>query len=305
MIELTGRLTMTPEQIEAFGRLTEAASQGDGAAACILGDMFREGRGGLRYSPKLTFHCYSRSALAGDRNGQNNLGACYEHGLGCAQSYAKAVKWYRLSAAQRLGTASMNLGYCYLYGHGVPADKGEAVRLFRLAVEQGEGKAAEELERLGEPVREKTVTKASSVRIVDETQPGKHLGLVGAGGTAPPPSDEAPTEVPKSGWTAEDSRRAWLGAWEKDDCFDLPDPDSPYGRRLKAEGDESVARLIRRGLFPSLEVELGESSSAEDRTCREALEQGGAEATGRHEPQRESCDATKEELQGTQGGQHV
>jgi hypothetical protein len=243
--------------------------------------------------------------LAGDRNGQNNLGACYEHALGCAQSYAKAVKWYRLSAAQRLGTASMNLGYCYLYGHGVPADKWEALRLFRLAVEQGEGKAAEELERPGEPVREKTVPKASSVRIVDETQPGKQLGLVGAGGTAPPQFDEAPAEVPKSGWTAEDSRRVWLGALEKDDCFDLPDPDSPYGRRLKVEGDESVARLIRRGLFPSLKAELGESTSAEDRTHREGLEQGAAEATGRHEPQRESCDDTTEELQGTQGGQHV
>ena len=153
MIELTGRLTMTVEQIVAFGRLTEAAARGDGDAACRLGDMYREALGGLRYSPKLTFHWYSRSALAGDANGQNNLGACYEHGLGCAQSYAKAVKWYRLSAAQNLGTASMNLGYCYLRGHGVPADKGEALRLFRLAVQQGEPKAADEFKRLGELVK--------------------------------------------------------------------------------------------------------------------------------------------------------
>lgn len=114
MLELTGRLTMTVEQIEAFGRLTEAASRGDGAAACTLGDMYREGLGGLRYSSKLTFRWYSCSAMAGDANGRNNLGACYEHGLGCAQSYPKAVKWYRLSAAQDLGTASMNLGCCHL-----------------------------------------------------------------------------------------------------------------------------------------------------------------------------------------------
>jgi TPR repeat protein len=64
------------------------------------------------------------------------------------------VKWYRLSAAQALGTATMNLGYCSLRGHGVPADKTEALRLFRLAVEQGEetgvtlasGASAESLE---------------------------------------------------------------------------------------------------------------------------------------------------------------
>lgn len=78
-----------------------------------------------------------------------SCGVCYEHGLGCVQSYPKAAKWYRLASAQRLGTASMNLGYCYLRGHGLPADKGEALRLFRLAVEQGEERAAHEVERLG------------------------------------------------------------------------------------------------------------------------------------------------------------
>lgn len=186
MIELTGRLSMTEEQIVAFGRLTEAASRGDGAAACTLGDMYREGLGGLRCSPKLTFHCYSRSALAGDPNGQNNLGACYEHGLGCQRSYTNAVKWYRLAAAQRLGTAAMNLGYCYLRGHGVAADKAEALRLFRLAVEQGEGRATEEVERLEGDLDKPKERMARGVRIVDRTRPGRHLGLIGIGGVMPP-----------------------------------------------------------------------------------------------------------------------
>src|SRR5512136_2950398 len=112
---------MNAEQAEVFARLVDAANAGDGGAACRLGDLYREGAGGLRYSPKQTYHWYAKSALAGDANGQNNLGACYEHGPGCTQSYAKAVKWYRRAAAQALGTASMNLGYCYLYGHAVPA----------------------------------------------------------------------------------------------------------------------------------------------------------------------------------------
>ena len=151
--------------------------RGDGAAACELGDCYRVGAVGLRFSPKQTFHWYSRSALAGDANGKCNLGACYEHGLGCAQSYLKAVKWYRLSAAQRLGTASMNLGYCTLRGHGVPADKTEALRMFRLAVEQGEPKAADELNRLGESVA------------VDESKGVPTVGWVGASGV-PPREDE-------------------------------------------------------------------------------------------------------------------
>jgi len=178
---------MNAEQAQAFARLLGAAERGDGDAACVLGDMYREGLGGLRYSPKETHRWYARSALAGDANGQNNLGACYEHGLGCKQSYATAVKWYRLSAAQELGTASMNLGYCYLSGHGVAADKVEALRLFRVAVEQGEDKARKEVERLEGTVKKPTV------RFVVATEGGKHFGVVGVGGVAPP-EDEIPEE---------------------------------------------------------------------------------------------------------------
>ena len=168
---------MNAEQAMEYARLLKAAEAGDGSAACRLGDLYREGAGGLRYSPKETFRWYSRSALAGDANGQNNLGACYEHGLGCRQSYARAVKWYRLAASRQVGTASMNLGYCYLYGHGVPLDKTEALRLFRLAVKQGEPKAGDELERLGEPVEEPG--DESRVQFQDVTKQGVHIGLVG------------------------------------------------------------------------------------------------------------------------------
>ena len=45
---------MNQEQAQGFGWLVAAANRGDGAAACILGDMYREGLGGLRYSPKET-----------------------------------------------------------------------------------------------------------------------------------------------------------------------------------------------------------------------------------------------------------
>jgi hypothetical protein len=210
---------LRPEQAMAFVRLLEAAERGDGDAACRLGDIYREGLGGLRYSPKETYRWYAKSALAGDANGQNNLGACYEHGLGCVQSYAKAAKWYRLAAAQELGTAAMNLGYCYLRGHGVPRDTVEALRLFQLAVAGGEDRASSEVERLEEasglrglqlapedtgqsaapgdcsastpagnasrePERSK-VHLIRGIRFVDETQPGRHLGLVG--GVPPPP----------------------------------------------------------------------------------------------------------------------
>lgn len=167
--------------------LERAAVRGDGDAACRLGDLYRLGSGGVRFSPAQAYRWYTRSALVGDANGQCNLGACYEHGIGCTQSYIKAVKWYRLSAAQAIGTASMNLGYCTLHGRAVRQDKGQALRLFRLAVEQGEARAQPEVERLEE-------TMASpKVRIVYVTELGKHFGVVGARGLTRPecPGDGA------------------------------------------------------------------------------------------------------------------
>jgi len=212
---------MNAEQALAFAGLVEAAERGDGAAACRLGDMYRVGEGGLRYSPKQTFRWYSRSALAGDANGQCNLGACYEHGLGCVQSYIQAVKWYRLWAAQSLGTASMNLGYCTLRGHGVRADTVEALRLFRLAVEQGEEKARPEVERLEQDV------KKNRIRFIDATEAGMHFGLMG--GVAPP--------VPP--WEDEGIRRELLEVLKGDETDVAPASDaaaeSPEGTWSRRE----------------------------------------------------------------------
>ena len=141
--------SVTDEQAAAVAQLTEAALRGDGLAACSLGDQYREGTGGLRYSPRATYHWYARSALTGYANGQNNVGACFQHGIGCAQSYSKAVTWYRKAAAQRLAFASSNLGYCYLYGYGVPVDRAVAAGWFEKALEQGDQRAAEVLKGLG------------------------------------------------------------------------------------------------------------------------------------------------------------
>lgn len=218
-----------------LAELWRRASAGDGIAACQLGDAFREGRFGLRESPTQTYYWYARSALAGDPNGRNNLGACFEHGLGCTASYVRAVKWYRLAAAQGLGTASMNLAYCHLRGKGLPADRVEAVRLFRQAVAQGESRAREMLEKLGVPVEQ------TAVRFVDETQPGRMLGLVG--GVANRPPEEWVMRDPV---IPESMERAVL----KDDCFDLPEQGTPQRTALEREAERTMEFARRRGLAP-------------------------------------------------------
>jgi TPR repeat protein len=140
---------LTLEQAYEFTHLLTAAKEGSGAAACILGDMYREGRGGLRHSPRRTFIWYARSALAGDPDGQNNLGVCYEAGFGCRQDYRLALKWYGRAAAQKSSVGTYNTGLCYLNGRGVPASRVEALVWFRNALSLGHEPARDKLRECG------------------------------------------------------------------------------------------------------------------------------------------------------------
>jgi len=135
-------------RVRAHAILVEAAERGDGAAACHLGDLYREGQGSLARCPDQARRWYARSALAGDADGQNNLGACFQHGLGGTQSYRQAVYWYRRAAIAGLACAASNLAHCHLRGHGVPKDETIALHWFEAALEQAHPHAEEWVARL-------------------------------------------------------------------------------------------------------------------------------------------------------------
>ena len=80
---------------------------------------------------------YHRAALMGYDVAQNDLGFCYDKGLGVTQDYAEAVKWYRKAAEQGNKKAQCNLGFCYEYGKGVTKSITEAVKWYRKSAEQG------------------------------------------------------------------------------------------------------------------------------------------------------------------------
>ena len=120
-----------------LARLFDEARKGDRDAAWQLGDLYREASHGVKYSPKQAFRWYAESALAGSPTGQNNIGAAYENGLGCPQSFAKAAKWYKLAAEQGLNTAMANLAFLYLHGYGTKADKAEALKWFKRGAAAG------------------------------------------------------------------------------------------------------------------------------------------------------------------------
>ena len=78
-----------------------------------------------------------KKAEQGDADAQYNLGLSYYTGLGVAQDYAEAVKWWRKAAEQGVAYAQNNLGTCYYNGEGVAQDYAEAAYWFHKAAEQG------------------------------------------------------------------------------------------------------------------------------------------------------------------------
>ena len=117
--------------------LMNDARNGDSEAARKIGDMYREGTHGIKYSQRSAYRWYAESALGGSPVGQNNVGAAFENGVGCTQSFAKAAKWYRLSADQGFGVAMANLGFLYLNGYGVKPDRAEALSWFKRGAAAG------------------------------------------------------------------------------------------------------------------------------------------------------------------------
>ncbi|MBQ2291143.1 MAG: sel1 repeat family protein [Paludibacteraceae bacterium] len=76
-------------------------------------------------------------AEQGDATAQVNLGLMYEYGLGVAQDYYEAVKWYRLAAEQGNAYGQKKLGLMYEFGRGVAKDYTQAIRWYRQAADQG------------------------------------------------------------------------------------------------------------------------------------------------------------------------
>ena len=61
----------------------------------------------------------------------------YAKGTGVAQSYEKAVEWYRKAAEQGLARAQYNLGCMYENGTGVAQSYEKAVEWYQKAADQG------------------------------------------------------------------------------------------------------------------------------------------------------------------------
>jgi TPR repeat protein len=89
-------------------------------------------------------------ALAGDANAQHQLGVKFYNGIGTAQDFTEAARWFAMAAAQGHSGAQANLGLQYQQGTGVEFDIDKARALYQTAAANGQGLAAHNLGYLAE-----------------------------------------------------------------------------------------------------------------------------------------------------------
>src|SRR6266542_2423341 len=70
------------------------------------------------------FEFYFKSAAGGNSNAQNNLGYCYQNGIGITKDKKKAFEWYLKAANKDNMHAQYNLGICCQNGTGTEKDLG-------------------------------------------------------------------------------------------------------------------------------------------------------------------------------------
>ena len=76
---------------------------------------------------------YRKAAQQGDAESENSLGCLLRDGEGVPQDYAEALSWFRKAAGQNFPEAERNLGGMYLSGLGVEKDPAEGMKWIRKA----------------------------------------------------------------------------------------------------------------------------------------------------------------------------
>jgi TPR repeat protein len=111
-------------------------------------------------------------AEEGDPTAQVNIGTTYYFGLGVAEDYDEAAKWFQLAAEQGNPMGQSFLGQLYFWGHGVPKDYVLSYMWFSLAVAQGD-----EDSKVGQDAAASQMTPdqlAEAQRLAREWRPTPH-----------------------------------------------------------------------------------------------------------------------------------
>jgi uncharacterized protein len=84
---------------------------------------------------------FRKSAALGFGGAYSNLGYMASNGLGAPKNMSDAVKWFKLATDKGNYLGQYNLGRLYETGDGIAKNPTEALRLYKLAAAQGYGQA--------------------------------------------------------------------------------------------------------------------------------------------------------------------
>ncbi|KAJ3113299.1 hypothetical protein HDU96_003568 [Phlyctochytrium bullatum] len=127
---------------EALDLYRVAVDKGNMLAMRNLANILSKGIDGLISKDHVTaFGLFKRAAELGDDQAMNNVGFCYENGMGVEPDSSKAFEWYARSAELGNAVAENNVAICYEKGVGVDANLELAVKYYQRAVAHGNPKA--------------------------------------------------------------------------------------------------------------------------------------------------------------------
>lgn len=111
----------------------KAAEMGNAEAMCFLGDWCSYGEMGLPVDMNEAYSWWRKAAERGNSYAQNEVGICFDFGLGIKESKKEAVKWCKRAASKDYIPAVHVLGLCYYFGNGVRMNMKEALKCFKRA----------------------------------------------------------------------------------------------------------------------------------------------------------------------------
>jgi TPR repeat protein len=124
---------------EAVQRLAQSLRRNSNHAGSLfyVGLAYYQGAGMPAKDYVQAAICWRKAAVQGNPEAQNNLGQCYEQGLGLPRDAEEAAFWFGKAAQQGHVTAQFNLGVMYEFGRGVAQDFAQAAAWYDKAAEQG------------------------------------------------------------------------------------------------------------------------------------------------------------------------
>lgn len=104
--------------------------------------------------PEEAVRLFTAAAASGHVHAMNQLGHCYQMGLGVEQNVETAFQYYKKAAAMGFDGGELSLGKCYAEGIGVAPDHEAAIHYLSLAAQKGNSEAQESLNQLQQKEKE-------------------------------------------------------------------------------------------------------------------------------------------------------